>query len=623
MRASLRRFGLAEDTDSALISLLNGESSFDHMLVEGLTEYAMFVVTPAGLVFRWNRGSERLFGYAGSEVIGAHFKVLFTPEDVAAGEPDRELADALSGPKKGNDRWHVRKDGSRFWGINTAQPLYDDHGTLLGFTKSVHDRTELYSAYEALRESEQELRALVAKTQHASLHDDLTNLANKPLFKEYVARAIARSERRPKSTFAVLFLDLDKFKTVNDSIGHVLADQLLRQVARRLERVIRAEDVLARFGGDEFAILLEDIDGVPDAILTAERILQGFMPPFALEGLEVVTSACIGLAVVSSHGPQSASVDHILEDADLAMYDAKTQGRARYAVFHDAMRTRAKAVAEMDKDLRGALERQEFRIYYRPVVDVRTRRISGFEALAQWQHPQRGLLRPAEFRSKAEEAGIIVDMEKWVLSEAARQLDAWHREFDGIDWLTMSLTLSAKGFERPGLAGELREILVKTALPTQSIAFEITEALTMETSDRILAVLRDIRGLGVEIHLGEFGTGRSSFIYLSRLPINALVVDHSFVSGLANDQKDVAVIRAMIELARGLGARCIAKGVRTEDQLAVLAELGCGEAQGALFSEPVGADRARALLARSQGLAETRASGVAEGGAAERPGDVS
>jgi diguanylate cyclase (GGDEF)-like protein/PAS domain S-box-containing protein len=506
MRASLRRFGLAEDTDSALISLLNGESSFDHMLahmlVEGLTEYAMFVVTPAGLVFRWNRGSERLFGYAGSEVIGSHFKVLFTPEDVAAGEPDRELADALSGPKKGNDRWHVRKDGSRFWGINTAQPLYDDHGTLLGFTKSVHDRTELYSAYEALRESEQELRALVAKTQHASLHDDLTNLANKPLFKEYVARAIARSERRPKSTFAVLFLDLDKFKTVNDSIGHVLADQLLRQVARRLERVIRAEDVLARFGGDEFAILLEDIDGVPDAILTAERILQGFMPPFALEGLEVVTSACIGLAVVSSHGPQSANVDHILEDADLAMYDAKTQGRARYAVFHDAMRTRAKAVAEMDKDLRGALERQEFRIYYRPVVDVRTRRINGFEALAQWQHPQRGLLRPAEFRSKAEEAGIIVDMEKWVLSEAARQLDAWHREFDGIDWLTMSLTLSAKGFERPGLAGELREILVKTALPTQSIAFEITEALTMETSDRILAVLRDIRGLGVEIHLG-------------------------------------------------------------------------------------------------------------------------
>jgi len=590
---SARSVWMAEKTEFQGI----GDSALDHLLVEGLSEYAIFVVNPAGAIVRWNLGAQGLFGYSGGEIIGRHFRLLFTPEDVAAGEPERELADALRGPKAGHDRWHVRKDGSRFWGMNTAQPLYDERGACLGFTKIVRDLSERYLATAALRESEQRLRVLVEETQHASLHDDLTGLANKPLFREYLARAAARSERRPRSTFAVLFLDLDRFKAVNDSVGHVLADRLLVQAANRLERAIRTEDVLARCGGDEFAILLEDINGTSDAIVTAERILESFRAPFTIEGDELSTSASIGIAVVSNHEALTSSADRILENADLAMYEAKSKGRARYAVFHDGMRVRAREALQLNKDLREALERGEMRIFYQPIVAVGNRKINGFEALVRWQHPQRGLLLPADFRAKAEETGLIVGIDRWALTEAARQLSIWRREFDG--HLTMSLNLSAREFERPNLAAELHEVLTKAALPPQAVAVEIAEALTVENCDRFVALLKEIRAAGLDLQLDDFGTGHSSFIYLSQLPLSALKIGESFMSGLGSGGRNVAVVRAMAALARSLGLKCIAEGVETEDQCAALSKLGCGEAQGRLFSEPVPADDACALLARA------------------------
>ncbi|MGP6192001.1 MAG: putative bifunctional diguanylate cyclase/phosphodiesterase [Vulcanimicrobiaceae bacterium] len=573
------------------------EIRLDHLLVEGLTEYAIFVVSADGVVLRWNLGAQHLFGYAADEIVGRNFSVLFTPEDVATDVPDEELANALTGPKTGNDRWHIRRDGSRFWGTNTAQPLYNEQGALLGFTKIVHDLTEQYLAAEALREAAQKLQSLVETTQHASLHDGLTGLANRQLFDEYLERAIARSERRPESASAVLFLDLDKFKATNDSIGHVLADQLLVQVARRIEHAMRREDVLARIGGDEFAILLEDINGPADAAQGADRILKCLRAPFTIEGSEVSTNASIGVAIVSNLRVGTSSASRILEDADLAMYEAKSRGGGRYSLFQDEMRTRAGAVRQLDKDLREAMERNQFRLFYRPIVEIATRRITGYEALVRWQHRQRGLLSPDEFRAKAEESGIMVAIDRWALLESARQLAAW-QAIDGCGRLTMSLNLSATQFERPGLAREIHEILAEVALPPQSMIVDITEAVTMDNSERIIGLLKEMREAGVAIHLDDFGTGRSSFIYLRRLPISALKIDSFLVRGLGTG-KNIEIVRAMTVLAQGLGFKCIAKGVETEQQLAALAQLGCGEAQGLLFSEPVRADGARALLAIS------------------------
>jgi diguanylate cyclase (GGDEF)-like protein/PAS domain S-box-containing protein len=576
-----------------------GEHALDHLLVEGVADYAIFVVAPTGLIVRWNLGAEALFGYTGSEVIGRHFGLLFTPEDVATRAPERELTEALTGPTTGHDRWHVRCNGSRFWGMNTAQPLYDERGTLLGFTKIVRDLTERYMAAEALREGAEKLRALVEKTQHAALHDDLTGLANKPLFREYLTRAIARSERRPARTFAVLFFDLDGFKSANDGFGHILADQLLVQVALRIEHAIRAEDVLARVGGDEFAILAEDIHSAPDAILIAEHVLGSLRAPFKVEGTEVSMTASIGIALAPAHGSQAPTADRLLEDADLAMYEAKSRGRAQYVLFDHAMRTRATAAIQLNNDLREALRRDELRIFYQPVVDVRSRRISGFEALARWQHPERGLLLRADFRARAEETGVIVGIDRWALSKAASQLEAWHRDFDATGRLTMSVNLSGKEVAHPGLSGELRQILAETTLPPHSIAVEITEGLSTEDSERVVAVVAEMQAIGLDVHVGGFGTGRSSFMSWSPLPITALKIDPSFVSSMQSDRKNVAIVQAMLAFAHSLGLKCIAEGVETEDQLAILTELGCDEAQGALFSEPVTPEAARTLLVSS------------------------
>jgi diguanylate cyclase (GGDEF)-like protein/PAS domain S-box-containing protein len=575
-----------------------GESTLDHLLVQSLAEYAIFVVSPAGLILRWNLGAEALFGYTGDEAIGKHFGLLFTPEDVAAGAPDSELAEALLGPLTGHDRWHVRKDGSRFWGMNTAHPLYDERHSLLGFTKIVRDLTERYLAAEALRESAERLQILVKKTQHEALHDDLTSLANKPLFREYLGRAISRSERHPERTFAVLFLDLDGFKTMNARLGHVRADRLLRQVSRRLQQAVRTEDVLARLGGDEFAILIEDIDGAPEAILIAEHVLESFRASFTIEGTEVATSASIGIAVASAHGSNALSVDRILEDADLAMYAAKSQGRSRFVVFRDVMRTRAKVDLELNNDLREALERDELRMFYEPVVDVRTRKISGFEGRPGWQHPKRGLLSRAEFRARAEESGLLVGIDLWAISKAAHHLRSWQRDFNA-PALTMSLNLSAMDLERHGLGADLHAILAEAALPARSLALVIGEPLPTESLDRIGAVLTEIRTTGFDIYLDDFGGGGASFGHLSRLPVTALKIDRSFVAKLESDEKSVSIIRAMIAFARSLGLKSIAGGVETENQLAILGELGCDRAQGTLFSEPMTADDARTFIAPS------------------------
>jgi diguanylate cyclase (GGDEF)-like protein/PAS domain S-box-containing protein len=588
-----------------------GEDLLDRLLVDSLSHYGIFAVDPAGLIVRWHVGAENIFGYRASEVLGRHFGLLFTPEDIASGAPAEELAESFVDRRSEHDRWHVRKDGSRFWGMNRPQPLYDVNKKLLGFTKIVHDLSEQHAATEALSASEQKLRALVEKTQYAALHDDLTGLANRALFKEYLERAIARCERFPEQQIAVLFFDLDNFKGANDAFGHSAGDQLLVLVTRRLERLLRKTDVLARLGGDEFAILLQDMDEIGGAGLVAGRIVERFRAPFTIDGNEIFVGASIGIAVASPNVSGAANVHGMLGDADIAMYEAKAQGGSRYVVFEDRMRTRAGVMLQLGRELRQALKLGELRVVYQPIVGILAGRLVGFEALLRWERADRCDLSPSEIRAHAEKSGAILPIDRWVLEEAAGQLRAWRSEFPGLEGLTMSVNFSAREFERPGLAQELRRVLESTDLPKQSIAIVVTEALTLENADRIVAALEEVRAAGGDVHVGDFGTGSSSFVNLSRLPISTLRFDASCTNALGDEDKCNAVIRAMVAVAASLGLRSVASGITSEGQLATIADFGCTEAQGALISGPMDADGVREFLALSSGLIDFASSRAA------------
>jgi diguanylate cyclase (GGDEF)-like protein/PAS domain S-box-containing protein len=568
----------------------------DRLLVQSLVDFGIFVLSPKGIVVRWHPGARAVFGYDESEVIGRFFSFIFTSEDVAGGAPEAELNLARAGGAAPASRWLVRKDGTRFWALNTLQPLRDGAGILLGYSKIVRDLSEQHAAAESLRSSEERLRSLVATVREASLHDAITGLANRQLFTESLHRKASDPRRRHRDeTFAVLFLDLDRFKSVNDTYGHLFADQLLVQVARRLEHCIREGDLLARFGGDEFAILIGDVLQSGDAVNVATRIGAALETPFTVEGIDVLTTASIGIAVAA---PDSdfESPDDLLENADIAMYEAKSRGRARHVVFDERARASARATLQLDADLRLAGYRNEFRAYYQPIVDLRTRGIVGFEALVRWQHPRLGLLLPALFLSKAEESDVIFGLDQWIFAEAVGQLEAWQREFVDLEPLVMNVNFSARGFERSSTVGDMKAVLARRSVRPGSVAVEVTESVAIVASDQARAALLELKSFGLEIVIDDFGTGYSGLSHLSRMPIDALKIDRSFVNGVAGNAKNTEIIRAVVGLAGGLNLACIAEGVETMPELEKLRELNCTTAQGFLFSGPVAADEAFDML---------------------------
>ncbi|HEV3029110.1 MAG TPA: EAL domain-containing protein, partial [Planctomycetota bacterium] len=428
---------------------------------------------------------------------------------------------------------------------------------------------------------------------HDALHDALTGLPNRTLFVDRLSHRIRHSRREKDRLFGVLFLDLDRFKLVNDSMGHSAGDQLLIETSRRLEQAVRPGDTVARLGGDEFAVLLEDVTEPGDAVRVAERIQTSLKNPIKLEGQEVVSTASIGIAM-SQTGYEKA--EDVLRDADTAMYRAKSEGRARHEVFDSAMHARAVSLLKIENELRQAIEREEFRVFYMPIVSLATGRIDGFEALVRWQHPERGLVSPFDFMGVAEDAGLIIAIDRWVLRRACHEVRDWQKKYPDGDRLTVSVNLSAKQFHHSDLVETIRGAITDSGLPGESLGIEITEGVLIDNTSTAGEMLGEMRKLGARIYLDDFGTGYSSLSYLQRFPIDAVKIDRSFVSRLGPKAEGHEIVQAIVTLAHNLGMRVIAEGIESSEQLALLRRLKCGYGQGWLFSKPIPHEEACELL---------------------------
>jgi len=416
------------------------------------------------------------------------------------------------------------------------------------------------------------------------LRDPLTGLPSRVLFLNRLTAALERLPRRPGSGVAVLFLDLDRFKAVNDSLGHPSGDRLIIAVAQRLRRALRRHETLARFGGDEFAILCEDITDPRDAIAVAERVLESFGPPFPLGDQEsAATTASLGIAV-AAHADQDAA--DLIRDADAAMYRAKEHGGGCHLLFDEVTRTRAVERLETENALRLALDRDEFRVFFQPEVSVETQEIIGLEALVRWDHPERGLLAPAEFIAVAEETGLIVRIGGWVLGEACRHARRWQAARPHGAPLTLRVNVSARQLAEDDLAEVVAEVLAQTGMEPALLCLEVTESVLIEDPESSAATLSALKALGVQLAVDDFGTGYSSLEYLRRFSVDCLKIDRSFIRGLPDSPQDAAIVASVVDLAHALGLSVTAEGVEKADQLAPLRARGCDSAQGYLFARP-------------------------------------
>src|SRR5689334_17068995 len=415
---------------------------------------------------------------------------------------------------------------------------------------------------------------------HRVLHDPLTDLPNRTLFLDRLALALARLQRH-EGAIAVLFIDLDNFKVVNDSLGHNAGDKLLVELGGRLRDAIRPSDTIARFGGDEFVVLCEDIREARDAVCVGERIVEAASKPFLLESREMFVSASVGVALALDAG---ATPETLLRDADAAMYRAKERGRGRVEVFDEAMRTRIIERLDLENGLRRALQRGEFCVYYQPEVSAAQGRMVAVEALVRWEHPERGLLSPSEFIPIAEETGLIVPLGEWVLNEACRQIAAWRKNGADID---VAVNVSARQLIQPDIVDVVRGALERSGLPAEALCLEITESAIMRDPEAALATLTLVKELGVKVALDDFGVGFSSLAQLKEmLPLHALKVDRSFISGIADDDRNSAIVAAVVMMATTLGLTAIAEGVETEAQALQARALGCDVSQGFFFTAP-------------------------------------
>lgn len=576
------------------------ESENRYRTLVNLSPVGIFSTDERGQFLDVNLRWCEMAGLTAKEAAGEGWVQSIHPEDRQRMLTDWYRAVQKQLPFKSAEYRLLRPDGITTWVFAQAVAETGPGGNTIGYVGTIADITERKQAEEQLR--------------YHAWHDPLTGLPNRAMFLHCLENAIARSQQQCDRLFAVLFLDLDRFKTINDSLGHLVGDKLLCGVANRLLSCLRSHDTFARLGGDEFTILLENIGDVTDAIRIAQRIQKQLSQPFDLEGHEVFTSASIGIVLCGSppdrYGnptyplssliafPDSSAT--VLRDADTAMYQAKSQGgTGHYAVFNPTMYAHALALLQLENDLKRAVKTcEEFVLHYQPIVDVKTGTVKGFEALVRWQHPTRGTISPLEFIPLAEETGAIVPLGNWVLLQAARQLREWQQAFPAEKPLTMNVNLSPKQFSHPGLVEQIDRILAETGLSGESLNLEITEtALMDENSEFIVSAIRQLRNRGIQLSIDDFGTGYSSLSRLVQFPLTSLKIDRSFISQIGKNGENSEIVWTIVTLAHNLGMAVVAEGVENAHQLHQLKRLQCESAQGLFFSKPLERAAASMLLA--------------------------
>ena len=539
----------------------------------------MALVAPDGRWLQVNRSLCSIVGYSEEELLATKFQTITHPDDL--GNFLVHIHHLLDGqiPVYQMEKRYFHKNGHAVWVLLSVSLIREADGQALHLIFQIQDITDRKRAEDRLL--------------HDAFHDALTGLPNRALFMDHLKLAIERAKRNTQHMFAVLFLDLDRFKVVNDSLGHITGDQLLVGIARRVETCLRPGDTVARLGGDEFTILLEDIHDPSEATVVAERIKEELTKPFNLNGHEVFTSVSVGIApsTIGYERPED-----MLRDADTAMYRAKSLGKMRHEVFVETMHSSAVSLLQLETDLRRAVERGEFFLQYQPIVSLADGLLQGFEALVRWQHPERGLIPPDKFIPLAEETGLIVTIGQWVLHEACRQVRQWQKQCAGAQALTISVNLSSKQFVQSDLIEQITTILRETELDPRCLKLEITESVVMENIETATEMLKQMRALGVGLSIDDFGTGYSSLSYLHRFPINTLKIDRSFVGQMAENNENTEIVRTIVMLAQNLGMDVVAEGVETTEQLSQLSKLGCKYGQGYFFSKPVIGEAALALI---------------------------
>lgn len=546
-------------------------------LIQVIEDYAIFHLDPNGQVTSWNEGIGKILGYSESEVIGLPISVFFTAVDQKNDIHMKELEDARTLGTVINDGIRVRKDGTTFYAVTTLTPIWNESGELEGFSKTMRDITELKEAQETIR--------------YHALHDILTGLGNRKALDEnfHLSKSLAI---RNGNKIGMIFLDLDRFKTINDTLGHGIGDLVLKEMAQRLKAAVRDIDVVARLGGDEFVILINEVNSPQSMHKVATKISNAIAPVARIEDHSLHVTASMGIAMFPNDGQD---IYTLLKNADTAMYRAKDAGRNRFKFYDYSMNLQSGSRLSLEQDLRTAVINGELHMDYQPFIDVKTGKVGGVESLLRWQHPKLGNILPSDFIPLAEETGMIVSIGKWILNTVCTEA----KQFIYQDKpLKVTINLSGRQFAETELVNTVSKVLKETKFEPDYLEFEITESVAMENIVRSTTKLAELKALGVDIAIDDFGTGYSSLSYLKRFPVGKLKIDRSFIKHAMTDTQDSAIIQAIISMGQTLGLTVCAEGVEDEQQLQLLRAMGCDLAQGYLISKPLPAPMLEEWLAK-------------------------
>ena len=553
-----------------LETLRESENRF-RSVVESAND-AIILIGHTGEIMSWNRSAETIFGYSEGEILGKPLSTLFPPsytQNIAPnGESDPLITFGLLRPGSNATEFNgVKQDGSEFPLEISLSSWKTSEGVF--YSGIVRDVTERKSLEEQLT--------------HQALHDPLTKLANRALFRNRVEHAIDRCGRK-RASIAVLFLDLDNFKSINDTLGHAAGDELLILVTERLQACLRTSDTPARLGGDEFAVLVEDIENTDGAVLIAERIRSVLEAPMSICGTEIFVSTSIGIATTTTF---KETPEDLLRNADVAMYMSKSSGKNRYTVFKTEMHEALIKRVQLEADMRCGIENEQFEVYYQPIVDLHSERIMGMEALVRWNHPTLGLISPLDFIPLAEETNLIIPLGQWILEKACVETREWQKQYKYAELLSITVNVASRQFQGKGLLQTVETALAKSGLPPQCLILEITEGTMLKNTDATIMKLTELKALGIKLAIDDFGTGYSSLSYLQRFPVDILKIDKSFVDKLTQGKEGAAVARAIISMSDTLQMKTIAEGIESTGQQAELQDLGCELGQGFHFAKPL------------------------------------